>query len=179
MSGSRAHSKPSHVSQRFATTRWSIVIRAGRRSSPDSQQALAALQGVAHIIHAGDVGAPEVLEGLGAVAPVTAVRGNNDRGRWAAALPETRVVEIGGATLYVLHDVKTLGLDPHAAGYAAVVSGHSHVPRIEERRGVLYVNPGSAGPRRFRLPVAVARLTVSRGRVRARIVPLENAACAS
>jgi putative phosphoesterase len=138
-------------------------------------EAVAALAGVERILHAGDIGSLEVLAGLGRVAPVTAVRGNNDRGAWAADIPETEVVEIGGASLYVLHDLHELSLDPRAAGFAAVIAGHSHQPRLEERDGVLYLNPGSAGPRRFRLPISVARLTVSGARVRAELVRLEIA----
>jgi uncharacterized protein len=138
-------------------------------------EAIAALRGVDAIIHAGDIGAPDVVERLAAIAPVTAVRGNNDRGVWAEKLAATETLEIGGARIYVLHDVKELALDPGAAGLAAVIAGHSHQPRVEERAGVLYVNPGSAGPRRFRLPVAVGRLTVKDGRVRGRIVELEIA----
>jgi putative phosphoesterase len=124
-------------------------------------EALAALRGSDLIVHAGDVGAPEVLAGLRTVAPVTAVRGNNDRGEWARTLSESEAVEVAGRWLYVLHDVHALDLDPAAAGFAAVIAGHSHRPLVEERRGVLFVNPGSAGPRRFTLPVAVARLRVS------------------
>jgi uncharacterized protein len=128
-------------------------------------EAVAALAGVERIVHAGDIGDRAVLEALGRLAPVTAVRGNNDRGAWARDIPETEVLEIGGATLYVLHDLHELDLDPRAAGYAAVIAGHSHQPRQEERDGVLYFNPGSAGPRRFRLPVSVGRLAIRRGRV--------------
>jgi putative phosphoesterase len=138
-------------------------------------EALAALRGVDAIIHAGDIGAPEVVERLAEIAPVTAVRGNNDRGAWADTLAATETLEIGGVRLYVLHDVKELALDPRAAGLAAVIAGHSHQPRLQEHAGVLFVNPGSAGPRRFRLPVAVGRLTVDDGRVRGRIVELEIA----
>jgi uncharacterized protein len=138
-------------------------------------EAIAALRGVDAIIHAGDIGAPDVVDRLAAIAPVTAVRGNNDRGVWAEKLAATEVLEIGGVRVYVLHDVKELALDPRVAGMAAVIAGHSHQPRVEERDGVLYANPGSAGPRRFRLPVAVGRLTVKDGRVRGRIVELEIA----
>jgi hypothetical protein len=138
-------------------------------------EALAALQGVDAIIHAGDIGAPQVVERLAQLAPVTAVRGNNDRGAWAEKLAATETLAIGGVLLYVLHDVKELALDPRAAGLAAVIAGHSHQPRLQERDGVLFVNPGSAGPRRFRLPVAVGRLAVNDGRVRGRIVELEIA----
>lgn len=123
-------------------------------------EALAALRGSDLIIHAGDVGTPQVLEGLRELAPVTAVRGNNDRGALATELPETEAVEVGGRWLYVLHDLHALDLDAAAGGFAAVVAGHSHRPKIEERQGVLFINPGSAGPRRFSLPVAVARLRV-------------------
>jgi uncharacterized protein len=133
---------------------------------------LAALTGVDRIVHAGDVGDPAILEVLSGLAPVTAVRGNVDRGAFAASLPETEVVEIDGAAIYVLHDLATLSLDPAAAGFAAVISGHSHVPRIETRGGVLYLNPGSCGPRRFDLPTTVARMTIDSGRVDAELVTL-------
>jgi len=135
-------------------------------------EALAALQGASQIIHAGDVGAPEVLTGLSAIAPVTAIRGNVDEGAWALALPATQVVEVDGLLVYVLHDLGALDLDPAAAGLAAVISGHSHQPRIERRQGVLYLNPGSAGPRRFKLPVSVAQLTVQAGQLEAEVVRL-------
>ncbi len=136
-------------------------------------EAVAALAGVERIVHAGDIGSPDVLTQLGRVAPVVAVRGNNDRDAWAADIPETEVVEIGGVSLYVLHDLHELDLDPHAAGFAAVIAGHSHQPRVDERDGVLYLNPGSAGPRRFKLPISLARLTVTGARVRARLVTIE------
>jgi hypothetical protein len=134
-------------------------------------EALAALAGVERIIHAGDVGAPAVLEELARVAPVTAVRGNNDHGAWAEALPLSAVVEAAGARIYVLHDVKELALDPGAAGFRVVVAGHSHQPAQQERDGVLYFNPGSAGPRRFRLPIAVGLIAVddAGGGVRAEV----------
>jgi putative phosphoesterase len=135
-------------------------------------EAVAALQGVAHIVHAGDIGKPEVLEALRTIAPVSAVRGNNDHGPWAEEIEETAAVQIGGVWLYVLHDLHELDLDPKAAGFAAVIAGHSHRPKIEERNGVLYVNPGSAGPRRFTLPIAVARLEVHGDRVQGEIVTL-------
>jgi len=136
-------------------------------------QALRALAGADLIVHAGDVGGPEVLEVLRAVAPVVAVRGNNDRGGWATALAETEVVETDGRSLYVLHDLKELDLDPRVAGFAAVIAGHSHQPRIERRDGVLYLNPGSAGPRRFRLPIAIAWLAVEATGLDAEIVHLD------
>ncbi|WP_437950614.1 metallophosphoesterase family protein [Sorangium sp. So ce296] len=138
-------------------------------------EALAALAGSELIVHAGDVGGPEVLAALAAIAPVTAVRGNNDRGRWADGLPERATVRVSGATLLVLHDVKELGPGDGAAGYAAVVAGHSHRPGIREQDGVLFLNPGSAGPRRFKLPLSVARLIVRGAAVTAEIVPLEIA----
>jgi putative phosphoesterase len=136
--------------------------------------ALRALAGSELIVHAGDVGSPGVLDQLRAVAPVVAVRGNNDRGSWAASLPATEVVALGGVLLYVLHDVKELDLDPRGAGFHAVIAGHSHRPDIDERHGVLFLNPGSAGPRRFTLPVTLARLTVRPEGLDAAIVYLEE-----
>lgn len=124
------------------------------------EAALRALAGTTLIIHAGDVGNPEVLERLALVAPVTAVRGNVDKGAWASALSETAAVEVDGAWIYVLHDLNQIDINPGSAGFAAVVSGHSHRPGYTEKDGVLYVNPGSAGPRRFRLPITVARMNV-------------------
>ena len=135
-------------------------------------EALEALAGSELIIHAGDIGGAEVIESLGRVAPVVAVRGNNDRGAWAEAFAEYEVVEVGGTFVYVLHDLNGLDLSPSAAGFRVVVSGHSHRPAAEERRGVLYLNPGSAGPRRFRLPVTLARLRLNAGRPAAEIVNL-------
>ena len=136
-------------------------------------QARAALAGCDLIVHAGDVGSLEVLQELESVAPVVAVRGNVDVQPWASGFPETRVVEAGGALLYVLHDLERLDLDPAAAGMAAVVSGHTHHAVIEERGGVLYVNPGSAGPRRFHHPLSVAVLRVGGGAVAAEIVEFQ------
>jgi hypothetical protein len=136
-------------------------------------EALAALRGVDLIVHAGDIGEAAVLDALRVLAPVTAVRGNNDRGGWARGVPATAVVEVGAACLYVLHDLHDLDLEPHAAGFAAVIAGHSHRPAIESRGGVLYVNPGSAGPRRFTLPVAVARLHVRGTQIRGEVVTLD------
>ncbi|HEU4407315.1 MAG TPA: metallophosphoesterase family protein [Polyangiaceae bacterium] len=135
-------------------------------------EALEALRGVDHIVHAGDVGEPEVLSALGAIAPLTAVRGNNDKGPWAKGLPESAAVEVGGAWFYVLHDRNELDLDPAAAGFAAVITGHTHRPAIEVRKGVLYLNPGSAGPRRFRLPIALAKVEVSNAGVRPELITL-------
>ena len=136
-------------------------------------QAVAALAGSDMIIHAGDVGAPDVIDRLGGIAPTFAVRGNVDTAGWAARLPPTRIVEVGTLRVFVLHQISQLDLDPAAAGLAAVVFGHSHHPAIETRRGVLFLNPGSAGPRRFRLPVTVARVRVSGRRVRPEIVELQ------
>ena len=123
-------------------------------------EALQALRGVELIIHAGDVGGPEILEALRALAPVYAVRGNTDRGDFGRSLPQTQLVPVGGLQLYVLHELFCLDLDPEAAGLAAVIFGHSHRPHLETKDGVLYLNPGSAGPRRFTLPVTLALLKV-------------------
>lgn len=121
------------------------------------------VQGSDAIIHAGDICAPEVLDQLGRIAPLSAVRGNNDRGAWADALPVQTVVEIGGVSIVVVHELPDLRGDPAAQGFAVVVSGHSHKPAQETRDGVLYVNPGSAGPRRFKLPISAAMLTIGNG----------------
>jgi uncharacterized protein len=136
-------------------------------------EAVEALRGSDRILHAGDIGAPEILEALAKIAPVTAVRGNIDTASWARALPETEIVEAGGVSIYVLHDRGQLDLTPEAAGLRVVVYGHSHQPKTEEKDGVLYFNPGSAGPRRFSLPVSVGRLTIGAGKVRAQLVELE------
>jgi len=135
-------------------------------------EALARLRGVDLIVHAGDVGHPDVLRALGAIAPVVAVRCNNDRGPWARKLRETERIELGGGRLYVLHDLAALAIDPVAEGIDVVIAGHSHRPSITRRDGVTFLNPGSAGPRRFSLPIALARLSVGQGQVRARIVEL-------
>jgi putative phosphoesterase len=135
-------------------------------------EALDALQGSDLIIHAGDIGDPAVLESLARIAPVRAIRGNNDRGAWAASLPATEVVELGSHSIYVLHNLTELDLEPAAAGFTIVVSGHSHKPAVERRGSVLFVNPGSAGPRRFKLPVTVATLTLRFERCAANIIQL-------
>ena len=119
------------------------------------------LAGVAHIIHAGDIGGPEVIAGLQRIAPTTAIRGNNDQGAWASDYLDTDVIEIAGRSIYVLHNLKELDLDPAAAGFDIVISGHSHQPKIETADGVLYLNPGSAGPRRFTLPIALATIELT------------------
>jgi putative phosphoesterase len=123
-------------------------------------------------LHAGDVGAPAVLEGLRKLAPVTVVRGNVDGGAWARGIPQSEVVEIEGVSIYMLHILAELDLKPDAAGFAAVIYGHSHEPASEVRNGVLYFNPGSAGPRRFKLPVTVGKLVVESGKIRSQIVEL-------
>ena len=135
-------------------------------------EVLPAFAGVEHILHAGDVGSPAVLDGLRAIAPVTAIRGNIDRSGPCAALPAEEYVTLGGVNVYMLHDVQTLSLDPDAAGMRAVVFGHSHKPLLEERRGVLFFNPGAAGARRFALPVCVGLLHIEHGAARAEHVYL-------
>ncbi len=135
-------------------------------------QALDALEGSELIIHAGDVGSEEILTALQAIAPVHAIRGNIDTAAWADALPERREVQVGKARIWVLHDLHRLALNPAAEGYRAVISGHSHQPRIRDEGGVMYLNPGSAGPRRFRLPVTVVRCEVHGGEIRAELVEL-------
>ena len=136
------------------------------------KEAVAALQGSDHIIHAGDVGDPAILRELNAIASVTAVRGNVDRGSWASTLSEVSILEAGGVSIYVLHVLQKIDLKPETARFAAVVYGHSHVPKQETKNGVLYFNPGSAGPRRFRLPVTVGTLTLEDGKLRGKIVEL-------
>jgi uncharacterized protein len=131
------------------------------------------LRGSDLIIHGGDICDAAVLAELSSIAPVTAVRGNNDKGAWAEELRETEFVKVGGVFIYVIHDLAELDIDPEAAGVRVVVSGHSHQPMVEERGGVLYVNPGSAGPRRFRLPISAAEITVNDTKVSARMVELE------
>jgi len=132
-------------------------------------QAVEALRGVHRIIHAGDIGGEEVLAALRALAPVDAIRGNNDRGSWAERIPTELTLEVGGVAVHVLHDLKELEMDPVHAGVKVVIAGHSHKPDVREQTGVLYVNPGSAGPRRFRLPVTVAHLHIASGMATARI----------
>jgi uncharacterized protein len=135
-------------------------------------EAIAFLHDSDYIVHAGDIGDAAVLGALSAIAPVTAVRGNNDTGAWAEAIAETEVLKVGAVSIYVLHDLAQLDLDPLAAGYQVVVSGHSHKPLIGRRGGVLYLNPGSAGPRRFKLPIAVAELSIDGAAVEGRLVHL-------
>jgi len=135
-------------------------------------QAIDALRGCDPIIHAGDVGRPDVLDQLRAIAPVLAVRGNVDISPWARELPVSRLVAVDDCLIHVLHILDDLDVDPCAAGFAAVIVGHSHQPRIETRGGVLYFNPGSAGPRRFKLPVTVGRLTLAGRKLHAEIIDL-------
>ena len=136
-------------------------------------EAVTALRGADLIIHAGDVGAPQVIDALRNLAPTYVVRGNVDKAHWAGALPMTAHVEVGGLLFHVLHDMSDLDLDPASVGYAAVVYGHSHRPSIEMREGVLFLNPGSAGPRRFKLPVSIARVSVAGQQLRPEIVELK------
>ena len=135
-------------------------------------EALSALQGSQRIIHAGDIGRPEILKRLSEIAPVTAVRGNVDRESWARNIPETNVLEVNGISIYVLHILESLDLKPEFAGISAVIYGHSHVPKQETKNGVLYFNPGSAGPRRFKLPVTIGKLRLDAGKVRSEIIQL-------
>ena len=135
-------------------------------------QAIEALQGVELIIHAGDIGKPEVIDALKDIAPVVAIKGNNDIGAWANLFPETKLVKAGNTRLFVIHNVNELDCDPVARGYQVVVSGHSHKPSVSTRDGVLFVNPGSAGPRRFKLPIAVGKLFIEDNQVNAAIIEL-------
>jgi putative phosphoesterase len=137
-------------------------------------EAVDALRGSDHIIHAGDVGDPAILDTLRALAPVTAVRGNIDKGQWARKLAETEVVELTGISVYTLHDLGTLDLKPEASGFSAVIYGHSHIPKQETRNEVLYFNPGSAGPRRFKLPISVGKLVIADRHVRGEIIKIAD-----
>lgn len=139
-------------------------------------EAVELLRGSEHIIHAGDIGAPEIIPELERIAPVTAIRGNVDTQAWARKFPETEVVELDGLHIYVIHDANAIDLNPKAAGFAAVISGHSHQPRQEIRDGVLYFNPGSAGPRRFKLPISVGRLEIVGGKMSAETLEVRMAA---
>jgi uncharacterized protein len=137
-------------------------------------EALDRVSGVDAIVHAGDIGDPAILTRLRELAPVTAVRGNIDTSSWSKELPETDVLEIGGVSLYVLHNVQELDVDPGAAGFAAVIFGHSHQPLVEWRKDVLFFNPGSAGPKRFSLPISLGRLTIVRGKLKAELIELDG-----
>lgn len=135
-------------------------------------EALAFLDGCDHIIHAGDIGGPDIIERLADIAPLTVVRGNNDTAVWARSIPDTVRLDLAGVGVYVIHDLKELAIDPAAAAVRVVVAGHTHRPACQERAGVLYVNPGSAGRRRFSLPIAVAELTLAAGQATVRLVTL-------
>ncbi|WP_145141176.1 metallophosphoesterase family protein [Pseudomonas duriflava] len=135
-------------------------------------EALQALEGSDHIIHAGDIGKPDILERLREIAPLTVVRGNNDTADWAMAIPETAELTFGDVRIYLIHILQDLKIDPAAEGIRVVVSGHSHKPKLEERDGTLYFNPGSAGPRRFKLPISVGRLTLRGNEVEAELLTL-------
>jgi len=137
-------------------------------------EAVDVLRGAERIIHAGDIGDPAILDRLSKIAPITAVRGNVDREAWAKNIPETNVLEADGVSIYILHILENLDLKPKASGFGAVIYGHSHVPKQEMKDGVLYFNPGSAGPRRFELPVTIGRLNVRDGRITAEIVELQD-----
>jgi putative phosphoesterase len=137
-------------------------------------EALAALRGSHYIIHGGDIGDSQILDKLSAIAPVTAVRGNVDHDAWTQKIPATNVLEVGEISIYVLHSLQELDLKPEAANFAAVIYGHSHIPKSEMKNGVLYFNPGSAGPRRFKLPVSVGRLTVRGRNIDAKLIMLET-----
>jgi hypothetical protein len=135
-------------------------------------EATAALRGSDFIVHAGDIGDSSILDRLSEIAPITAVRGNNDKGKWASHIPETEVLEVGAALIYVVHDLAELEINPAIGGFKVVVSGHSHQPVVEWRDDVLFINPGSAGPRRFRLPVSVATLTIAHKAITPRLIEL-------
>jgi putative phosphoesterase len=135
-------------------------------------EAVELLRGSEHIIHAGDIGSPEIIPALEEMAPVTAIRGNVDTQAWARSFAETEVVELGGLHIYVIHDVNALDLNPKAAGFAAVISGHSHQPKQEMKDGVLYFNPGSAGPRRFKLPISMGRIEIVGGTLSGEILQI-------
>ena len=155
--------------QSVSTMRIGIISDTHGLLRPEAVERLA---GVQHIIHAGDIGRPDVISDLRRIAPVTAVRGNVDRDAWAAGYPRTELVKLGGRFFYVLHNLAELDLDPIAAGIDVVVSGHSHQPKIETVDGVVYLNPGSAGPRRFSLPIALATLDLSGDAIRPCILDL-------
>lgn len=136
-------------------------------------EAVELLRGSEHIIHAGDIGSPEIIPELRKIAPITAIRGNVDTQAWAQSFAETEVVELDGVDLYIIHDANALDLNPQAAGFAAVISGHSHQPKQEVKNGVLYFNPGSAGPRRFKLPISVGRLVIADGNLNGQILEIK------
>jgi len=155
----------------MTTARIGIISDTHGLLRPEAEKCLA---GVDHIIHGGDVGRPEVLVGLRRIAPVTAIKGNVDVGDWASAYADTELVQLAGRSFYVLHDLKTLNVDPVARGIDVVVSGHSHRSAIDTVGGILYLNPGSAGPRRFRLPITLATLEIGSDGMRPAIHDLES-----
>jgi uncharacterized protein len=169
-----------HVKETSATAAWhgtDMAFRIGIIADTHGllrPEALRGLEGVDHILHGGDIGKPDIIDALRRIAPVTAIRGNVDTGDWAREYAETELAHLAGETIYVLHDLKTLQLDPVAAGIDVVVSGHSHVPKIEAIDGVLYLNPGSAGPRRFKLPITLATLDIAPGQLHPQIHDLGN-----
>jgi uncharacterized protein len=137
-------------------------------------EAVELLRGSAHIIHAGDIGSSEIIPELRKIAPVTAIRGNVDTQAWARSFAETEVVELAGMDIYIIHDANALDLNPKAAGFAAVISGHSHQPKQEIKNGVLYFNPGSAGPRRFKLPISVGRIVIADGKLNGEVLEIKS-----
>lgn len=137
-------------------------------------EAVELLRGSEHIIHAGDIGSPEIIAELRKIAPVTAIRGNVDTQAWAGSFAETEVVELAGMDIYIIHDANALDLNPKAAGFAAVISGHSHQPKQEIKNGVLYFNPGSAGPRRFKLPISVGRIVIADGKLNGEVLEIKS-----
>jgi putative phosphoesterase len=162
----------------FTVKKQRVTVKAGRVGLISDThgllrpEALAALKGSELIIHAGDIGKPEVLASLKTVAPVLAIRGNNDRESWAKKIPDILHLRVNGACLFIIHNVNDLEVDPAADGFQAVISGHSHKPSLTNNDGVIFLNPGSAGPRRFKLPVALARLRIRGGKVNGKIVEL-------
>jgi len=135
-------------------------------------EALEALRGCQRLLHLGDIGKPAILDALRQLAPLDVVRGNNDTEAWAEAIPETLSLELGGLRLYLIHDLKQLAIDPRAEGFDVVLAGHSHKPLEEVRDGVLYLNPGSAGPRRFKLPISLAILSIADGQASVEMIEL-------
>jgi putative phosphoesterase len=162
----------------FTVEKRQVTLKAGRVGLISDThgllrpEALAALKGSELIIHAGDIGKPEVLQSLKSIAPVMAIRGNNDRESWAKKIPDVLHLQVNGAWLFIIHNVNDLEVDPGAEGFNAVISGHSHKPGITNSDGVIFLNPGSAGPRRFKLPVALARLRIQGEKVNPKIVEL-------
>jgi putative phosphoesterase len=136
-------------------------------------EATAFLRGCDHIVHGGDIGGPEILKQLAALAPVSAVRGNNDTQPWAASLPDTRLLQLAGVGVYIIHDLGELEIEPRTAGVRVIISGHSHQPCVRERDGIIYLNPGSAGPRRFKLPISVAEMRIVANIITPRLVKLQ------